>query len=134
MVATSVVEVKAGRVALYPGDYESYVARVEQEIAADEAVTQEQPRRGSKKKEPVEAARGKELRAQKAKLRAAVRAAEKRLDRFSRERDQLNAYFLEQPTDFSEEKARRSEVLKKLVADAEEKWLALQVDLEELDG
>ena len=132
MVATSVVEVKGGRVALYPGDYASYVDRVEREIDADEAVVEKASGRAPKKTGAADAPRGKELRAQKAKLRTEIRKAEKEVERWTREQKTLHAHFLEHPTDFNKEKVARSETLKRLLPEAEERWLALQAELEEL--
>jgi len=134
LVATSVVDVKGGRVVLYPGDYESYVFRVEQEVAAEAEATQAAGRRPKDGKKKNDHTRNKQLRSRRSKLKKQIRESEAALKAYEVEKAQLHAHFLEHPTEYSPEKTVRSEELVRLLAETEEAWLAYQAELEKLDG
>ncbi len=128
-VATNVVEVKGGGVRLYPGAYDLYVRRTEQDIDADQeadaGVTRSSPRSRAN-----DYTRRKELRARVSKLKKKAAQAEKQVGEYQEEIETLNQHYLKNPLDDSREKRERLQTLRRLVEDAESNWLLLHEELE----
>ena len=134
LVGTSIVDVKDGAVTLYPADYGTYVYRTEREVDEDPDTTPESPKKPRPGRGPERGPSGnqlrKERRARLLVLKREVREFETRLVRLQKERDEINAYFLENPMDYSANKKRRLNELAGLIDEAESCWLERQEALE----
>lgn len=137
LVATSIVEVKSRCVTLYPGDYETYVYRTEREVAdglgdSDSGEKLKSAPALTKTERAAEHRRRKELRAQRGRLEKSIQKAELELTKLQEEREAINSHFLENPTDPAPEKQKRNAEIGSLLEEAENRWLALQDELESL--
>ena len=129
-VATSVIEVKDGRVVHYSGSYEHYLAAMNREIDAEEAASgrvesAKKPARpgASAKEKPTPGRSDRDLRREIGNL-------ERSIARLDADKKRVNAALLA-ATDVEEAvklHAELTEVSSKLTA-AEENWLALQEQL-----
>lgn len=131
-VATSIIEVRDGRVTNYRGDYEAYLYSVNQEIEAGE---REQATRMSQvpadvRKSPKPAAPSAPRRNDR-ELRKEIASLEKTIARLDDEKRKANALLL-QATDPSEALRLHNEVadLSERLATAETEWCRLQGELE----
>lgn len=130
-VATTVIEVKDGRVIDHLGDYDTYVAKVTSEIDEAEAATGRHrpppPPRGGKPDRGNVPPKRDDDRA----LRKEIANLEKAIARLDTERKEKHAALLTatDPAEALQLHSAVEEVAKKL-ADAEERWLSLQAGLE----
>ena len=132
LVATSIVEVKDGAVNLYPGDYDTYVYRVEQEVAsAGESTARDERAPASRAASEHELRKARRSRIRKVRTR--LGQVDALVARYEREREDINRYYLENPTAYSKEKQTRLEELRSLLAAEEQRWLELQQELDELE-
>jgi ATP-binding cassette subfamily F protein 3 len=138
-VATSVVEVRDGRVAMYPGDYENYVYRVDKEIA--EGQRDHTPKsRGTPtatKAPPQNTAGGKQSRAEATDGRSQaqidrerkkeIAAIERKIARLDEQKKSLHAELMS-ATDAAQAQ-RLHDALQATATEldaAEERWLSMQ--------
>ncbi|MEM7236073.1 MAG: ABC-F family ATP-binding cassette domain-containing protein, partial [Planctomycetota bacterium] len=116
LVASTIVEVKGGAISIYPGDYGSYVYQVEREAAESE---DESPASSGGKSAKASSATSheerKEKRARIRKMRKDVSQAEKKIEKLQKEREEIQNYYLENPTDRSVERKTRFDELAGLV-------------------
>jgi ATP-binding cassette subfamily F protein 3 len=139
LVGTSIIDVRDGAVTLYPADYEAYVYRTEREVDEDLATKPDSSKKtrrgeGGSQGKPSEHQLRKARRARLLGLKKEVRKFEARLDRLQKERDELNAYFLANPVNYSVEKNRRLNELASLIDKTESSWLECQDAVEALEG
>ncbi len=131
-VATTVIEVKDGRVIDHLGDYDTYVAKVTSEIDEAEAAAGRHrpppPPRGGK---PDRGGHVPPKRDDDRALRKEIANLEKSIARLDTEKKEKHAALLTatDPAEALQLHSAVEEVSKKL-ADAEERWLALQAGLE----
>ena len=134
LVATNVVEVQGGRVTLYPGSYDDYLYRVLKE--AEDSSTAPEPAPSSTEKpadrEPTERDTRKERRTRRQRLQRESRSLEGELAALARERDEITSFYLQNPTAYAPQMQARLEVIKPLLAAAEERWLKLEAEAEGL--
>jgi ATP-binding cassette subfamily F protein 3 len=130
-VATSVIEVREGRVVVYPGRYADYLDRVEKEVDAGERELAV-----GKVKAPPEVAKArpvaKAARRGEKEVRKEMKALEKTIAALDEQKKAANAKLME--TTSAAEALRLHDEVAALTAKldpAEERWLELQ---EELDG
>jgi ATP-binding cassette subfamily F protein 3 len=137
MIATSIVDVKDGKVTLYSGNYGEYVYHVEQEAAASEEEAESASSGGAKPRAeaPKTAgyARRKELRSRANRLRTKGSKLEASMNAYEKERQEIQRYYLENPTDYSKEKQTRMEELSRLLGSVEEEWLGVQEEVEGIE-
>jgi ATP-binding cassette subfamily F protein 3 len=132
-VATNVVEVKDGRVMNYLGDYGAYLAAVTREI--DDAEAGDERRRGNsaarKPAAPTPSARKASARTER-DVRKEISNLERTIARLDAEKRGHNEALLAatDPAEALRLHTAMTEVAEKLAA-AEERWLALQGELEE---
>ena len=128
-VATSVVEVRDGRVTTYSGKYQTYLDRVNSEIDAGEREAA-----AAKVKLPGDVPKGKARQPRKDEkaARKELKALEKTIAQLDDQRRQANAKLL-QTSNAAEALRLHNEVadLSAKLAPAEERWLELQEDLGE---
>lgn len=138
LLASSILEVKKGRILHYPGTYEDYVyhleqvARGEEEDQDDEAVS-EVPQAASR---PVETPKDKkqEHKAELAKLRKNMEKAEGRARHFTEERNKILEEMAKNPLHFSKERNRRLKELQIQIEGAEAEWSLLQKKMEKIQS
>jgi len=121
-VATNVIEVAAGRVVHYPGSYNRYVEKIEQEV--DDAEGRRAPQQSG------ESSRGKRQRNgghDERKRRKTIASLEKAVARLDAEK-QKKRTLMETVTEPEEAMKIHSELqaLEKELAAAEDRWLSLQ--------
>ena len=133
LVATGIVEVKQGKVRLYPADYQSYVYYVERSCADGDPVPQEAPEE-EKPKEKSSYQQAKELKSRLRKLRSMTAENEARLAAHQQEREAVIRYFADNPTVYSREHSERLAELTRLIEEAETEWLELHEELESLES
>ncbi len=147
MVATDVLEVRAGQVSAYPGTYEDYVFHLRQELAAVQAGGSGGGGKKNGKKSggqpvtvavaaPAAASLGasgggpvshqdrKAMRAELGRLKKTAGEIEKRLAAGESERDALLAWFVEHPGEHAPDRQARLSALETGLAADEAAWLA----------
>ena len=130
-VATHVIEVRAGRVASYPGDFDEYVYRVQNEIDSGlRAAARHRPdRRACPNRQPPPIAKpgGRADRDAQKKLKA----VERKIARLDEEKRAVNQKLLT-VTDAAEATRLQSQLaeLTAQLAELEEEWLQRSAELE----
>jgi ATP-binding cassette subfamily F protein 3 len=127
-VATSIVEVRDGRVTSYSGQYDAYVYRVNKEIEAGE---REQATARAKLPPAVVQATPHPAPGDERKLRREIKSVEQSIAQLDERKRTLHAQ-LQQSTDAVEALRLHNEVeaLSTQLAEAEERWCGLQEELE----
>ncbi|MBX3442942.1 MAG: ABC-F family ATP-binding cassette domain-containing protein [Planctomyces sp.] len=128
-LATTVIEVRDGRVINYQGNYDSYVYAVNKEIEAGE---RELATRMSKAPAEALAARGKPAKRNDRDARKELGVLEKTIARLDDQKKTVNARLLE-TTDPHEAMQLHSELeeVQQQLTEAEDRWCALQEELGE---
>src|SRR3989338_1138131 len=133
LIATQIVEVKDGKVVRYPGSYAEYVYHLEQtvrrELTADQA-----PRKTTAPAatEPSIYHVRKQQASQKRKLAGRIRRLEAEQAQHRQELQALEADIAAHPSAWTPERAGRFEALGRLIAEADQRWLQLQEELDAL--
>jgi ATP-binding cassette subfamily F protein 3 len=131
-MATAVIEVREGRVAQFPGRYEDYLYHIRQEIEDGRGPTPAKPGPG-----PARPAReeGKAKARRRHELQRDATAVERQIARLEEQRKIRHAQFL-QSRDAAEAQRLHGEIeeIQERLRPLEERWIALQEDLERLDG
>lgn len=138
LVATSILEIKRGRVRHYPGLYEDYVYHLEQvargELTESEEAAVPFPKTQavvSEKK--VTAAGKKEQRDEIAQLKKLIAKAEQRVRHHTEERAKILGEMTQNPLHFSKERNLRLKGVQIQIEKAEAEWCSLQSKLEKLE-
>ena len=126
-IATSVIEVRDGKVTNYGGDYEAYLYAVNREIDEGERARQAASKSQGKPMKTVARAAVRDER----KIRKELSKNEKLVARLDKEKNEFNAHLLIE-TDPDEAMRLHNEVthLTEELAAAEERWCELQEELE----
>jgi ATP-binding cassette subfamily F protein 3 len=137
LLASSILEVKKGRILHYPGSYEDYVYHLEQVARGEEEETDQDvvsaPRTASRD-ENAEAipARKNEHKTELVKLRKQMEKAEGRARHFTEERDKVLAEMAKNPLHYSKERNARLKEFQIRIEEAESEWNSLQRKMEKL--
>lgn len=134
LVATSVVEVKDGSVHLYPGDYDGYLSRLEQEIDLEDSPGEEGAGAPAAPRSPTNPAERKKRRARISKLKKEITASESRTESLQGEKEKLLAHFLENPSDPDPAPRIRLSAIDPELEAEETRWVELQEELETLES
>jgi ATP-binding cassette subfamily F protein 3 len=133
VVATHVVDVRDGQVKLYPGDYATYVWRLEQELAEQDAP---EPKRVDKPAAKPAQQKGTERTVRRGgpeerEARKRASALERAIAQLEAEQKRLTEALATEPAvDAAQRGIRLGQVTEEL-AQAEEEWLALQERFEQ---
>jgi ATP-binding cassette subfamily F protein 3 len=125
LVATGVVEVKDQRVVRYPGNYDDYVWMLKQNML--------QEREKGKNNEEVIfiVKKSSQNNYQEIKLlKKKLGQVEKKMEKYEKEKDELNDWFEKHPTEYHEEKYFRVQIVANELESLEKEWLAIQEKLE----
>jgi len=140
LVATEILEVKEGQALLFPDSYEVYVETLENQITQSSAPEKKQKLQpAAAPSEPArDQAKGKdhaERKAQGARLRKIendLKKLEGDMQALEKEKAEIIAAFQTGAHAYSRERDQRLKDLEQILAQHEEKWLALQEDLQSL--
>jgi ATP-binding cassette, subfamily F, member 3 len=130
-VATCIVEVRDGRVTNYAGQYEAYVYKVNKEIEAGEReLATERAKLPAGVAKPAKAP-ARPARKNDRDARKEIKAVERTIAQLDEQKRSLNALY-ERSTDPAEALRLHTEVsaLAEQLAEAEERWLQLQEEIE----
>jgi ATP-binding cassette subfamily F protein 3 len=129
-VATQVIEVRAGKVASYPGSYDEYVYRVQNEIDSGLRAPHASPNPGSLATVMPAADRKARARADRDGQKK-LKNVERKIARLDEEKRDLNERLLA-VTDAAEAQQLHAELTKLTdeLAELEEQWLDLSTELE----
>jgi ATP-binding cassette subfamily F protein 3 len=133
-VASSIIEVREGRVINYSGQYEAYVNKVNEEIEAGERELA-----NARTKLPAEVAKPskippKSIHRDERTVRKELKTLEKTIAQLDEQKRTLNAQLLKS-TDSTEAMRLHNEVsaLAAPLAEAEERWCSLQEELQDAE-
>jgi ATP-binding cassette subfamily F protein 3 len=131
-VATHVIEVRAGRVASYPGDYDEYVYRVQLEIDSGLRAPHPVGPHGAGAPPSVDSTADRKARARNDRdAQKKLKAVERKIGRLDEEKRAVNDQLLS-VTDATEAQRLHKQVaeLTSQLAKLEEEWLALSSEME----
>ncbi len=130
-VATDIVEVKDGKVELYPDDYAGYVHRIEREAFEGDA-----PKSGgtatATKSAPMSGADRKAQHEKVRTLRNQLKQVEKQVAAFDAEKKQLSGKLEADPTNYQSEVVARLAAVSTSLDEQEARWLTLNDEIESL--
>ncbi|MEI7750583.1 MAG: ABC-F family ATP-binding cassette domain-containing protein [Candidatus Omnitrophota bacterium] len=140
LLASSILEVKKGRILHYPGSYEDYVYHLEQVARGEEEDNDEDNASASSQsaasRVPVEAqpAKKHEHKAELAKLRKQMEKAEGRARHFTEERNKVLEEMAKNPLHFSKDRNAHLKELQIQIEAAESEWNTLEKKIGKLQG
>ena len=148
LIATSILEVKNGRIGRYPGTYEDYVYHLEvvargemreashavhehepKKSGQDQVVRKVQNESGSEPKK-TGTAHEKTDKSESTKIKKDLEKEERRLAHFNKERDKLLEEMRKNPLHYSKERNMRLKELQSLIEESESKWYSMQAKLD----
>ncbi|MFA5160433.1 MAG: ABC-F family ATP-binding cassette domain-containing protein, partial [Candidatus Omnitrophota bacterium] len=137
LLASSILEVKKGRILHYPGSYEDYVYHLEQVARGEEEDIDDNimpaPPKDTTARETVKAsAKKNEHKSELAKLRKQMEKAEGRARHFTEERDKILAEMAKNPLHYSKERNVRLKEIQIRIEAAEGEWSSLGKKMEKL--
>ena len=133
MVATGILDVKDGEIIHYPGTYEEYVYRLEQQALPDSVrggnnSTGAEKNASEKKSDFLIR---KELKSKINKLRTQAKRLEEEIAKYDKEKQATVNIFSLKPENYSLGLNKRYDELLELLADRENRWLEIQETIEE---
>ena len=138
LLASSILEVKKGRIMHYPGSYEDYVYHLEQVARGEEEETDDaiapapaQDVSSSGNAQSGTSQKG-EHKAELVKLRKAMEKAEGRARHFTEERNKVLEEMAKNPLHYSKERNARLKEFQIKIEEAESEWSTLQKKMEKL--
>ena len=132
LLASSIIEVKKGRIMHYPGSYEDYVYHLEQVARGEEEDTDEDTESASsgeaasKASVEVQQPKKNENKAELVKLRKQMEKAEGRARHFTEERNKVLEEMAKNPLHFSKDRNIRLKELQIQIEAAESEWSTLE--------
>ncbi len=138
LLASSIIEVKKGRILHYPGSYEDYVYHLEQ-VARGEVEENDDGAQEASPKADVDTVKQEMAPPQKQdhkseikKIQKQMEKAEGRTKHYTAERDRILAEMAQNPLHYSKERSARLKEAQIQIEKAEEEWLSLQTKLDKL--
>ena len=131
LLASSILEVKKGRILHYPGSYEDYVYHLEQVARGEEKDDESAVPVASSNDTPaasaeVQAPKKHEHKAELTKLRKQMEKAEGRARHFTEERNKVLEEMAKNPLHFSKDRNIRLKELQIQIEAAESEWNTLE--------
>jgi ATP-binding cassette subfamily F protein 3 len=136
-VATDIVEVKDGKVELYPDDYAGYVHRIEREalegdVAKGGSGAPDKNTAASTKAGPLSALDRKAQHERLRTLRNQLKQVEKQVAAFDTEKKQLSTKLEADPTSYQPEVVARLDAVTTSLDAQEARWLTLNDEIESI--
>ncbi len=139
LLASSILEVKKGRIRHYHGSYEDYVYHLEQVARGEEQETDAEPvtvpavKTGSSGT-PAEAQNPKksEQKAEIKKIQKRMDKAEGRMKHYVAERDKMHAEMAKNPLHYSKERTVKLKEIQIQIESAESEWRSLQIEMDKI--
>ena len=138
LLASSILEVKKGRILHYPGSYEDYVYHLEQVARGEEEendpsiVVTPKKSLSPQKDAHVQTPKKNEQKAELKKLQKNIKKAEGRAKHFTEERDKILAEMAKNPLHYSKERNARLKEFQIKIEEAEAEWNLLAKKMEKL--
>jgi ATP-binding cassette subfamily F protein 3 len=138
LLASSILEVKKGRILHYPGSYEDYVYHLEQVARGEEEDPQEDlspaPEKKAAATENISAPSPKknEQKNELKKIQKSIEKAEGRAKHFTEERDKILAEMAKNPLHYSKDRNARLKECQIKIEEAEAEWNLLAKKMEKL--
>ncbi len=135
VVATQIIEVKDGKVELYPDDYAAYVYRIQQEARLDgqPAAKRADPAGGPGGKTAIDPAARRERQEKLSKARNRLKTVERTVAALDGEKKSLLARMAQDPTRYDADATARLAVVAAQLDQEEAAWLTLNEEIESLD-
>ncbi len=128
LIATTILDVKDGKVMRYPGTYEDYVYHLENqtrdELFSDGPAIKETKTHSHRKDTSAD------LEREKTKLKAEIKTCEEKIQTLKTEKEAITQEFIAKPTAYSKDRKIRLDQVTGELAKEEERWLELQGRLE----
>ncbi|MDD5226621.1 MAG: ATP-binding cassette domain-containing protein, partial [Candidatus Omnitrophica bacterium] len=140
LLASSIIEVKKGRILHYPGSYEDYVYHLEQVARGEEEEDDESSAslssQNAASQVPVETEKPKknDHKAELTKLRRQMEKAEGRARHFTEERNKVLEEMAKNPLHFSKDRNVRLKELQIQIEAAESEWSSLEKKMGKLQA
>jgi ATPase subunit of ABC transporter with duplicated ATPase domains len=140
LLASSIIEVKKGRILHYPGSYEDYVYHLEQVARGEEEEDDESSAslsfQNTASQVPVETEKPKknDHKAELTKLRKQMEKAEGRARHFTEERNKVLEEMAKNPLHFSKDRNVRLKELQIQIEAAESEWSSLEKKMGKLQA
>lgn len=145
LIATSIVEVKNGRLRRYPGSYEEYVDFLERQARepdGDMLADDTREHRGASKKEkqeekvrdPDKPAETPESLTEIKKMQKQMDKLEGRIKHYNAEKEKILKEMEENPLHFSKERNEKLRSVTIQIEDTEKAWYKLQAEIDKLKG
>ena len=137
-VATDIVEVKDGKVELYPDDYAGYVHRIEREALEGDVAKggggapDKNASATATKAGPISALDRKAQHEHLRTLRNQIKQVEKQVAAFDAEKKQLSAKLEANPTSYLPEVVARLDIVTTSLDEQEARWLTLNDEIESI--
>lgn len=127
LIATRILEVRGGKLRVFPGTYEEYVYQLQEEegVAKKEVVKDEEPTEKISKSERYEKIK---------ELKRAIIKVEKQLDKLEDERSGIMKLFTQDPARFDLERNKKLTTLETMITHTEAEWTRLTEELSKLDA
>jgi len=140
LLATSILEVKKGRILHYPGSYEDYVYHLEQVARGEEedndenvsTLTSKDTASGASAK--VQEPKKNEQKSEIKKIQKQMDKAEGRVKHFTAERDKVLAEMAQNPLHYSKERNARLKEAQIQIEAAEAEWTSLEKKMGKLQA
>ncbi len=146
LIATSIIDVKNGRITRYPGSYEEYVDFLERQARestghADMDAAENVPAQSAKKEQDAEkkeaeaaAAKAASAKTEAAKLKKQMDKLEGRIKHYNNEKDKLVKEMEQNPLHYSKERNQKLKAVVIQIEDTEKAWFKLQTEMDKLSG
>jgi ATP-binding cassette subfamily F protein 3 len=140
LLASSILEVKKGRILHYPGSYEDYVYHLEQVARGEEEdndennVSASSSNKATKPVAEIQQPKKHEHKAELTKLRKGMEKAEGRARHFTEERNKVLEEMAKNPLHFSKERNVRLKELQIQIEAAEAEWNSLEKKIGKLQA
>lgn len=140
LLASSIIEVKKGRIMHYPGSYEDYVYHLEQVARGEEKDTDENVPNASSNSAAsgasvqVHESKKNEQKSEIKKIQKQMDKAEGRVKHFTAERDKVLAEMAQNPLHFSKERNARLKEAQIQIEAAETEWNFLAKKMEKFES
>ena len=136
LLADTIIEIKDKKISLYSGDYDSYVYKTRLESLKEEEEIKFQNNNNNNKNNINENKNNsyedrKKIRNKLSKCETILKKSESQINYYKAEEKEILNFF-EVSTNYDEEKSKRLLEIKKLIEKAENEWLAINEEIDDI--